>query len=85
MADAAASRRAWREHPAESDRPQIDGVARHPTSADDEAALLDLLASGTVYYEQVTTTGPFTPLVPYPGVPKSVNITGSSTMRVASQ
>jgi uncharacterized repeat protein (TIGR03843 family) len=46
MADAAASRRAWREHQAKTDRPQIDGVARHPTSADDEAALLDLLATG---------------------------------------
>jgi hypothetical protein len=43
MADAAASRRAWREQQA-----RIDGVARHPTSAADEAALLALLATGTL-------------------------------------
>jgi uncharacterized repeat protein (TIGR03843 family) len=28
--------------------PQIDGIARHPTSAADEAALLDLLATGAL-------------------------------------
>jgi Flp pilus assembly protein TadG len=43
------------------------------------------LASGTVYYEQVTTTGKFYTLAPYPGIPTGVNVTGSSTMRVASQ
>jgi uncharacterized repeat protein (TIGR03843 family) len=53
MADAAASRRAWREQRARGGRPaqappQIDGVARHPTSAADEAALLALLATGTL-------------------------------------
>jgi len=57
MADAPASRRAWREQRARgpSARPaaggagrQIDGVGRHPTSAADEAALLDLLAHGTL-------------------------------------
>jgi uncharacterized repeat protein (TIGR03843 family) len=59
MADAAASRRAWREQRARggpgrpssggepsSARPQIDAVGRHPTGAADEAALLELLASG---------------------------------------
>jgi uncharacterized repeat protein (TIGR03843 family) len=68
MADASASRRAWREQQARGGRParrqsaghesgggesggtpaQIDGVARHPTSARDEAEILDLLATGTL-------------------------------------
>jgi uncharacterized repeat protein (TIGR03843 family) len=61
MADASASRRAWREQRARAGRParppsagsdasrglpRIDGTARHPTSAADEAAILDLLATG---------------------------------------
>jgi Flp pilus assembly protein TadG len=42
-------------------------------------------ASGTVYYIQVTTTNSFNTLVPYPGISNPVSVTGSSTMRVASQ
>jgi uncharacterized repeat protein (TIGR03843 family) len=65
MADAAASRKAWREQRTRGDRPtrtgaertsgvpqpvvpHIDGVARHPTSAADEAALLELLTTGAL-------------------------------------
>jgi len=62
MSDAAASRKAWRDQAAQSGgrarpgsgreadnvRQQIEGVARHPTSAADEAALLTLLATGTL-------------------------------------
>jgi len=63
MADASASRRAWREQQArgggrasrpsaggepDGARPRTDGAARHPTSASDEAAILDLLATGTL-------------------------------------
>jgi Flp pilus assembly protein TadG len=43
------------------------------------------ITNGTVYYEQVTVGGQFNTLVPYPGVPTGVRVTGSSTMRVASQ
>jgi len=62
MADAAASRRAWREQRAKGPRPAvppaggesaqvpaaIGDAGRHPTSAGDEAAILDLLATGTL-------------------------------------
>lgn len=40
---------------------------------------------GTVYYVQVTTTGQFNTLIAYPGIRNPVRVTGSSTMRVASQ
>ncbi|HEY1682730.1 MAG TPA: TadE family protein [Candidatus Tumulicola sp.] len=43
------------------------------------------LTPGSVYYVQVTTTGSFTPLFPYPGIPNPVTVTGSSTMRVVNQ
>jgi Flp pilus assembly protein TadG len=43
------------------------------------------LTPGSVYYVQVTTTGKFTPLFPYPGIPNPVYVTGSSTMRVVNQ
>jgi Flp pilus assembly protein TadG len=43
------------------------------------------ITSGTVYYSQVSTTGTFTTLFQYPGIPKQVVVTGSSTMRVANQ
>jgi uncharacterized repeat protein (TIGR03843 family) len=61
MADASASRKAWREQQASGGRsararsarahaasptPEIGGAARHPTSPGDEAAILDLLATG---------------------------------------
>jgi uncharacterized repeat protein (TIGR03843 family) len=63
MPDASASRRAWREQRARGGRPatppaasgesagappHIGGAARHPTSPGDEAAILDLLATGTL-------------------------------------
>jgi Flp pilus assembly protein TadG len=41
--------------------------------------------AGTIYYVQVSTTAVFTPLIHYPGIPTNVHVTGSSTMRVASQ
>ncbi len=39
----------------------------------------------TVYYVRVTTTGTFNTLIRYPGLGASDTVTGSSTMRVASQ
>ncbi len=41
--------------------------------------------SGATAYVQVTTTGTFTPLIKYPGLPSSINVSGSSTMRVEAQ
>lgn len=41
--------------------------------------------SGTVYYVQVSTSGTFNTLVKYPGLANSVKVSGSATMRVASQ
>jgi Flp pilus assembly protein TadG len=43
------------------------------------------LTPGSIYYVQVVTTGKFTPLFPYPGVPNPLYVTGSSTMRVVNQ
>jgi Flp pilus assembly protein TadG len=40
---------------------------------------------GSVYYVQVTTTGSFHTLFPYPGIQNPVSVTGSSTMRVVNQ
>jgi Flp pilus assembly protein TadG len=42
-------------------------------------------ATGSVYYLQVSVTGTFNTLVPYPGIGSSVSVSGSSTMRVANQ
>jgi hypothetical protein len=42
-------------------------------------------ATGTVYYVQVAVSGTFNTLVPYPGIGKTVTVSGSSTMRVANQ
>jgi Flp pilus assembly protein TadG len=39
----------------------------------------------TIYYVQVTVTGVFTTLLNYPGIPNGIPISGSSTMRVATQ
>jgi len=54
MADASAARRAWREQRAARSREsastprEIGGAARHPTSPADEAAILELLTTGTL-------------------------------------
>jgi hypothetical protein len=40
---------------------------------------------GTIYYVQVQVTGVFTTMVNYPGIPNNIPITGSTTMRVATQ
>ncbi|MEO6834684.1 MAG: TadE family protein [Candidatus Tumulicola sp.] len=37
------------------------------------------------YYVQVNVTGTFTSLLKYPGIPQQVPVSGSATMRVASQ
>ena len=39
----------------------------------------------TTYYVQVTVTGVFTTLLNYPGIPANIPISGSATMRVATQ
>lgn len=39
----------------------------------------------TIYYVQVRVTGVFGSLLNYPGIPASVPISGSATMRVATQ
>jgi Flp pilus assembly protein TadG len=42
-------------------------------------------SSGTVYYVQVNVGASFNTLVPYPGIPNPVSVSGSSTMRIANQ
>jgi Flp pilus assembly protein TadG len=39
----------------------------------------------TVYYVQVQVTGTFKSMLNYPGIPNSIPISGSATMRVTSQ
>jgi Flp pilus assembly protein TadG len=39
----------------------------------------------TIYYVQVQVTGHFSSLLSYPGLPASLPISGSATMRVATQ
>ncbi len=39
----------------------------------------------TVYYVQVRVTGTFKSLLNYPGIPSSIPVSGSATIRVASQ
>jgi len=41
--------------------------------------------AGAVYYVQVVTSGTFTPLVKYPGLPANVTVSARAVMRVASQ
>jgi Flp pilus assembly protein TadG len=41
--------------------------------------------AGAVYYVQVVTSGTFTPLVNYPGLPSNVTVSAQAVMRVASQ
>ncbi len=41
--------------------------------------------ANTIYYVQVQVNGTFTSLLRYPGIPPSVPISGSATMRVANQ
>ncbi len=41
--------------------------------------------TNTIYYVQVRVNGTFTSLLNYPGIPHSVPISGSATMRVANQ
>ncbi len=41
--------------------------------------------AGAVYYVEVVTTGTFTPLVKYPGLPANVTVSAQAVMRVASQ
>jgi len=42
-------------------------------------------AANTVYYVKVTVTGTFSALFNYPGIPANIPVSGSATMRVASQ
>jgi hypothetical protein len=39
----------------------------------------------TIYYVQVQVSGTFNTLLNYPGIPDPVPISGSATMRVATQ
>ncbi|HLX25867.1 MAG TPA: TadE/TadG family type IV pilus assembly protein [Candidatus Cybelea sp.] len=41
--------------------------------------------AGITYYVDVGVTGTFTTLMNYPGIPNNIAISGSSTMRVATQ
>lgn len=38
-----------------------------------------------IYYVQVTVTGQFSTLIQYPGIPKTIPISGTSVMRLAYQ
>jgi Flp pilus assembly protein TadG len=39
----------------------------------------------TIYYVQVQVTGTFTSLLNYPGIPNQIPVSGSATLRVATQ
>jgi Flp pilus assembly protein TadG len=41
--------------------------------------------AGQVYYVEVDTTGTFTSLLKYPGIPQSLPVSGKAVMRVVSQ
>lgn len=41
--------------------------------------------SGASYYVEVTTTGTWSPIVKWPGLPATVTVSGSATMRVEQQ
>jgi Flp pilus assembly protein TadG len=41
--------------------------------------------SGEIYYVQVSATGSFYSLFQYPGIPRSVPVSGTAVMRVVSQ
>jgi Flp pilus assembly protein TadG len=41
--------------------------------------------SSTVYYVQVQVTGPFSSIFHYPGIPASITVNSTATMRVAGQ
>jgi Flp pilus assembly protein TadG len=43
------------------------------------------IPAGTVYYVTATVTGTFSPMLPYPGIPQNVPVTGSAQMRVEQQ
>ena len=43
------------------------------------------MVSSLTYFVQVQVTGTFTPLIRYPGLPSSVPVTASATMRVIGQ
>jgi Flp pilus assembly protein TadG len=45
----------------------------------------DAIPTSLVYYVDVNVTGNFTTLIKYPGIPSSVNVTGSAIMRLGSQ
>jgi Flp pilus assembly protein TadG len=40
---------------------------------------------GAIYYVEVDTTGRYSPIVKYPGIPANVTVSGKSIMRVANQ
>jgi Flp pilus assembly protein TadG len=42
-------------------------------------------AAGAVPYVKVVTTGTYTPLIHYPGLPASLTVSGSAIMRVESE
>ncbi len=48
-------------------------------------AIASCTTSGAVPYVKVVTSGTFTPLIKYPGLPASLSITGTAVMRVESQ
>lgn len=43
------------------------------------------MTAGAIYYITVNVSGTFTPLVMYPGIPSSVPITATTTMRLGFQ
>jgi Flp pilus assembly protein TadG len=42
-------------------------------------------APGSIYYVEVQTTGTYSSLMKYPGIPRSVTVKGKAVMRVVSQ
>jgi Flp pilus assembly protein TadG len=71
---------AWQFSPAPACKISINGGAMSPCPSGGSTP-----ATGTVYYMQVNVSGTFNTLVPYPGIGKTITVSGSSTMRVANQ
>ncbi len=43
------------------------------------------ISSNMIYYVQVTVSGTFNPLIAYPGIPKTIPVSATTTMRVDGQ
>ena len=70
---------------AQRDAPNLTITIKPQPYCMKNAATVSCSGAGVTYYDSVQVTGTFTSLLHYPGIPNTITLTSSASMRVASQ